>query len=111
MRPDSTSCSEQFGTLTWSEIRGQMSLWPATLQAIDEASRRLNLRETLQHSRILLTGAGTSFYAAAAIAAAWPRAAAVASTDLLVDTERLMNDEIDVLISVGRSGNSPESVA
>lgn len=111
MHPDSANCREQLGTLTWSEIRRQMDLWPITLQGISETSRRLNLNETLQHARIMLTGAGTSFYAAAAIAAAWPRASAVASTDLLVDAKRLLNDDIDVLISVARSGNSPESVS
>jgi tagatose-6-phosphate ketose/aldose isomerase len=65
---------------------------------------------TLDGARVLRAGAGTSAYAAAAIAASWPRAVAVASTDLLVDTGRMLGDA-EVVISLGRSGNSPESVA
>jgi tagatose-6-phosphate ketose/aldose isomerase len=64
----------------------------------------------LSQARVLLTGAGTSAYAATAIATHWPRAVAVPSTDLLIDTERYLAD-VDVVISIGRSGNSPESIA
>jgi tagatose-6-phosphate ketose/aldose isomerase len=70
----------------------------------------LQLPAKLQDARVLLTGAGTSAYAASAIALAWPRALAVPSTDLLVDPERYLPG-VDVAISLARSGNSPESAA
>jgi len=69
---------------------------------------RLQLFDKLAHKRVVLTGAGTSAYAADAIAAAWPRARAVPTTDLLVDSQRWLS-ETDVLISLARSGDSPES--
>ena len=59
---------------------------------------------------MLLTGAGTSAYAASSVALAWPRAHAVPTTDLLVDAERYL-PEVDVVLSLARSGNSPESAA
>jgi tagatose-6-phosphate ketose/aldose isomerase len=64
----------------------------------------------LQQVRVLLTGAGTSAYAASAIATAWPQAFAVPTTDLLIDTERCLLG-VDVVISLARSGDSPESAA
>ncbi|MGB7547510.1 MAG: hypothetical protein WBM14_07170 [Terracidiphilus sp.] len=70
----------------------------------------MRLPVKLQHARVLLTGAGTSAYVAGAIAAAWPRALAVPTTDLLVDTERYLL-EVDAVISLARSGDSPESTA
>ena len=39
---------------------------------------------------VLLTGAGSSAYAAASVAVAWPGALAVPTTDLLVDAERVL---------------------
>lgn len=60
--------------------------------------------------RVLLTGAGSSAYAASAVASAWPRATAVPTTDLLVDAERYLL-EVDAVISLARSGDSPESAA
>ena len=77
---------------------------------VQAAAEHLRLPVDIAHARVLLTGAGTSAYAASAIASAWPGAVAVPSTDLLLDTERYIR-EIDILISVARSGNSPESLA
>ncbi|HTZ90701.1 MAG TPA: SIS domain-containing protein [Alloacidobacterium sp.] len=95
---------------TFQEILQQPLLWPTTLDRVRAASEQLNLADRLKHARVLLTGAGTSAYAAASIAAAWPRTAAVPTTDLLVDPERYLV-EVDVVISLARSGNSPESAA
>jgi tagatose-6-phosphate ketose/aldose isomerase len=95
---------------TLPEILQQPTLWPVTLDLVGTASRRLNLAQKLESSRVLLTGAGTSAYAASAIAAAWPGAIAVPTTDLLVDTERYLRG-INTVISIARSGNSPESAA
>ena len=73
-------------------------------------NRPVKLQAKLKDARAVITGAGTSAYAAAVVAAAWPRSMAVPSTDLLLATERYMEDAT-VLVSLARSGNSPESMA
>jgi len=95
---------------TLPEILRQPVVWPVTLKTVRSASARMQLAVKLQHARVLLTGAGTSAYAATAVAAAWPRAHAVPTTDLLVDAERYLVD-VDTVISLARSGDSPESSA
>jgi tagatose-6-phosphate ketose/aldose isomerase len=95
---------------TLPEILRQPLLWPVTLERVRSASQQMQLTAKLQNARVLLTGAGTSAYAATAIATAWPRASAVPTTDLLVDAERYLVD-VDVVISLARSGDSPESTA
>jgi tagatose-6-phosphate ketose/aldose isomerase len=95
---------------TFREILRQPLLWRITLDRVRLASEQLNLRTKLHEARVLLTGAGTSAYAARVAASAWPRSIAVPTTDLLVDAERYLGD-IDVVISLARSGDSPESAA
>ncbi len=95
---------------TLPEILQQPHLWPVTLEIVHTASQRMRLDEKLKGVRVLLTGAGTSAYAATAVAAAWTQASAVPTTDLLVDAEHYLTG-IDVVISLARSGNSPESAA
>jgi tagatose-6-phosphate ketose/aldose isomerase len=95
---------------TLQEILRQPILWPTTVERVQSTWKRMQLPVKLQQARILLTGAGTSAYAASAIAAAWPQAFAVPTTDLLVDAERYLLG-VDVVISLARSGDSPESVA
>jgi tagatose-6-phosphate ketose/aldose isomerase len=95
---------------TLQEILRQPRLWPITVESVRSASERQQLGVKLQDARVLLTGAGTSAYAAAAVAAAWPQARAVPTTDLLVDAERYLLD-VDAVISLARSGDSPESTA
>jgi tagatose-6-phosphate ketose/aldose isomerase len=95
---------------TMPEILRQPLLWPVTLKDVRTASERMQLTAKLQNARVLLTGAGTSAYAATAVASAWPRACAVPTTDLLVDAERYLVD-VDTVISLARSGDSPESTA
>jgi len=95
---------------TRQEIYAQARLWPGTVRTVAGEIERLGLAGRLGGGRVVLTGAGTSAYAAEAIAAAWPRAVAHPTTDLLVDTERLLA-ETDLLISLARSGDSPESAA
>lgn len=97
-------------SFTRQEIFAQPYLWPGTVKTILGDAERLRLFDKLAQARIVLTGAGTSAYAAEAIAAAWPRATAIPTTDLLVDGQRLLS-EADVLISLARSGDSPESAA
>jgi tagatose-6-phosphate ketose/aldose isomerase len=114
MSPNSSKAAEAGfqakGENTFREIARQPELWPITNEGIRSALEKRNLGQKLQNRHVLITGAGTSAYASSAIAAAWPRAAAVPSTDLLVDAERYLNG-VDVLISVARSGQSPESAA
>lgn len=99
---------EQCDTL--SEILQQPELWLTTPANVRRALRADELDKLLESAHVLITGAGTSAYISSAIAATWPLAKAVPSTDLLVDAERYL-EGIDVVISVGRSGNSPESIA
>jgi tagatose-6-phosphate ketose/aldose isomerase len=95
---------------THQEILQQPILWPTTLERVRSASDRLKLPAKLQKARVLVTGAGTSAYAASSVASAWPRAQAVPTTDLLLDAERYLID-VDAVISLARSGDSPESPA
>lgn len=95
---------------TLQEILRQPLLWPVTLADVRSASERLKLPARLQDACVLLTGAGTSAYAASAVASAWPGARAIPTTDLLVDAERYLSG-VDVVISLARSGNSPESAS
>ncbi len=95
---------------TFEEISRQPILWPTTLSNVRSASERLQLPAKLKNARVLLTGAGTSAYAASAAASAWPRATAVPTTDLLIDAERYLLD-VDAVVSLARSGDSPESAA
>jgi tagatose-6-phosphate ketose/aldose isomerase len=97
-------------SFTLREILQQPSLWPTTIDRVDSASQKFNLKSRLAGARILLTGAGTSAYAASAAAAARPECLAVPTTDLLIDTERYLAG-VAVVISLARSGDSPESAA
>jgi tagatose-6-phosphate ketose/aldose isomerase len=111
--PESQSVAAAIGrpdepAYTWQEIFQQPLLWPTTVARVRAASGQLNL--DFEKARVLLTGAGSSAYAALAVASAWPRAVAIPTTDLLVDPQRYLVD-VDAVISLARSGNSPESAA
>lgn len=95
---------------TLPEILRQPLLWPTTLERVRSASERMQLPARLHKAGILVTGAGTSAYASSAVAAAWPNASAIPTTDLLLDTKRYLTG-VDAVISLARSGNSPESAA
>lgn len=95
---------------TLREILRQPLLWPVTVADVCSASQRLQLRVKFGRARVLVTGAGTSAYAASAVTAAWPRAQAIPTTDLLLDAERYLLD-VGSVVSLARSGDSPESAA
>lgn len=76
-------------------------MWLDTLDRVARSPLRMALPA-------LVTGAGTSFYAALAIESAWPGARAVATTDLLLDPPRLAA-AARMVVSIARSGDSPES--
>jgi len=98
------------GSATRQEIFQQPELWPTTLARVDAASVQLDFERRLAGKRILFTGAGTSAYAARAAATVGTNCLAVPTTDLLVDAERHLAG-VDVLVSLARSGGSPESAA
>jgi tagatose-6-phosphate ketose/aldose isomerase len=96
------------GDVTRNEILHQPDLWPDTVRRVRRARLDVNPDE-----RPVLTGAGSSAYAATAIAAAWPGARAIPTTDLLLDARTGGVPELPqngLLISIARSGDSPESV-
>jgi tagatose-6-phosphate ketose/aldose isomerase len=95
-----------------SEIAQQPALWPTTLERVLSA----DISWDLEHTPVIVTGAGTSAYAALAVADAWPGARAIPTTDLLLksgaEVKAAMPSFPDggLLISLARSGDSPESV-
>ena len=91
------------GSNTHAEIVQQQSLW-------EDSVRRVRAAGVRGVSAPILTGAGTSAYAALAIEGGWPGARAVPSTDLFLDFERYLQPG-GVVVSLARSGDSPESVA
>jgi len=94
------------GLLTKREIFQQPSCWLDTAERVRaRKAKGLDLR-----GRVYLTGAGSSAHAATAIAASWLGSAAIPSTDLLL-TGITESPEGDLLISLARSGDSPESAA
>ncbi len=93
------------GAITRAEILQQPLLWETTLERVRQFDRR-----EFEELPVVITGAGTSAHAAAAIASAWPGARAIATTSLLTDHEGYF-DASGILLSIARSGDSPESVA
>ena len=96
------------GEITRSEIFHQPDLWPDTVQRVRRTAPAVGPDE-----RPVLTGAGSSAYAATAIAAAWPGSHAIPTTDLLLDARGGGVPDLPhggLLISIARSGDSPESV-
>jgi tagatose-6-phosphate ketose/aldose isomerase len=91
------------GSITLGEIFQQPALWIDSFRRASERDWQ-NLRER----RGILCGAGTSAYAGLAIQAALPSSRMVATTDILTDPRPL--DHAEFLLSIARSGDSPESV-
>ena len=96
------------GSLIRAEIFQQPDLWPDTLGRVAEILDRCDLFPC--DSGAVITGAGSSAYAARAIEAAWPGARAVPSTDLLINAYPYFGPD-SILVSLARSGESPESAA
>ncbi len=99
-------------SLVAAEIAQQPVHWPTTLARVRSAS----LPEEIANRPVIVTGAGTSAYAAMAVADAWPGARAIATTDLLLQSAEEIQGALPsfadggLLISLARSGDSPESV-
>ena len=105
-----SSGNETLGAITLQEILQQPDLWPTSFAR----TKRVN---HFDPANAILTGAGTSAYAAEAIAGAWPGAKAIHSGDLLVSSRKEIEArnprfvERGTLVSLARSGDSPESAA
>ena len=100
------------GHITLQEIRQQPDIWGTTLERVLACPDLTKLRTCAA----IICGAGTSAYASSAVALAWPKARAIPTTDLLVLSKqeliRMFPDfaKSGVLVSLARSGDSPESV-
>src|ERR1700732_2465770 len=102
----------QRGTITLNEIRQQPELWPTTLSRVASS----NAHSIVQDRAAVICGAGTSAYAASAVAATWTNSLAIPTTDLLTFSKGELAHlapafaSNGVLVSLARSGESPESV-
>jgi len=111
----------QNGYWTAREICQQPRIWREAASHIEENRDRINawLSPLLKQSnlRIILTGAGTSAYVGEAIAPHLSQQTgrlieAISTTDIVSNASQyLIKDIPTLLVSYGRSGNSPESVA
>jgi tagatose-6-phosphate ketose/aldose isomerase len=91
------------GSITIREIFQQPALWRDSFRRASERDW-----QDLRQKRGILCGAGTSAYAGLAMQAALPMSRMVATTDILTDPRPL--DDAEFLLSIARSGDSPESV-
>lgn len=109
------------GADTATEIAQQPALWEALAQDLSRAHDRLQafLGDSLNdpNQRVLFTGAGSSGFIAEMVAdainARWPAEVRVVHTTSLLTHPALylQRDRPTLLVSFGRSGSSPESVA
>ncbi len=101
------------GSLLAEEIAQQSALWSDTVARV----RSFRAGEPLDAARVIFTGAGTSAYAGSAVTEAWPASQAIPTTDLLLQTTTQIGSrnpflhEGGCLVSLARSGDSPESAA
>ena len=106
---------------TAREINQQPECWRQTCETVKTLKASLDtfLKPALAQDqlRIILTGAGTSAFAGEALAP-WLHQLtghaieAISTTDIVSAPEQYLNDDRPILlVSFGRSGNSPESVA
>ncbi|ATE71131.1 SIS domain-containing protein [Lysobacter capsici] len=119
--PDSTAWQRLGGADTAAEIAQQPALWDELARDLTQARERVQafLGDCLDdpRQRVLFTGAGSSGFiadlVADAINAQWPaEVRALHTTNLLTHPALyLQRDRPTLLVSFGRSGSSPESVA
>jgi tagatose-6-phosphate ketose/aldose isomerase len=108
-----SSSSYPTKSLLASEIAQQPELWTTTLSRMAVPG----LLDGTANLPVIFTGAGTSAYAASAIAEAWPVSLAIPTTDLLLRSAAEIEAAIPslhlggLLVSLARSGDSPESAA
>jgi tagatose-6-phosphate ketose/aldose isomerase len=117
-----TAAEREAAGAQWTarEIAQQPQLWPEVARLI---ARDRSLADFLaprladRASRVVLTGAGTSAFIGECLAPAlarggWPRAEAIASTDIVASPGSYLSRHVPTLmVHFARSGNSPESLA
>lgn len=115
---DELRCASGYNTA--AEIQNQPKLWMETLQIIKENKSRITkyLDERLanEKTRIIFTGAGSSAYVGDTVApylarVLGRRVESIPTTDIVsCPDDYLEKDTPTILISIARSGDSPESV-
>ncbi len=121
MTVGTTGGREADSSATAAEIRQQPQLWKlvATEAELRRGSTDDFLRPLLsdQRARVILSGAGTSAFAGQVLAPALTgrlrrRVDAVASTDIVSSPREVLGEDVPtLLVSLARSGDSPESTA
>lgn len=119
--PDMPAWQRLGGAHTAEEIAQQPALWSALADVLEVARERVDafLGDALRQpgQRVIFTGAGSSGFIAEMVAdqinAQWPAdVRAIHTTTLLTHPALyLQRDRPTLLVSFGRSGSSPESVA
>ena len=97
---------------THREIIQQPALWQQVLDSFNHQSRS----KITEGRRIIITGAGSSSFVGLCTAPYWSRKAsfqieAISTTDLVAVPYLHFRDEPTLLVSIARSGDSPESMA
>ncbi len=99
---------------TAAEIASQPAVWQKTLKVVQSLLPALS-EFCVGVNRLILTGAGSSYYAAVSmmplLKRAFPSVEAIPSTEILMDPDSCFPHDAFVLVSIARSGNSPESNA
>ncbi|MGH8026556.1 MAG: SIS domain-containing protein [Pseudoxanthomonas sp.] len=119
--PDQSSRQRLGGSDTAKEIAQQPALWLELADALDQLAGRIDnfLGDWLRRpgNRVIFSGAGSSGFIAEMLAdqinAQWPaEVRAIHTTSLLTHPALyLQRESPTLLVSFGRSGSSPESVA
>jgi tagatose-6-phosphate ketose/aldose isomerase len=119
--PDMPAWQRLGGAHTAEEIAQQPTLWSALADVLEAARERIDafLGDALRQpgQRVIFTGAGSSGFIAEMVAdqinAQWPADVRVLHTTSLLTHPALylQRDRPTLLVSFGRSGSSPESVA
>ena len=121
MTAGTTDGREANNPATAAEIRQQPQLWKvvAAEAELRRSSTDAFLRPLLseQRARVILTGAGTSAFAGQVLAPALTgrlrrRVDAAATTDIVTSPREVLGEDVPtLLVSLARSGDSPESTA
>jgi glucosamine--fructose-6-phosphate aminotransferase (isomerizing) len=105
--------TEQSGKHTFEEIHSQPAAWPAALQAVKDHARAVNaLWQSGHYAQVLLTGCGSPYYIAQAVAANWremglPAIAAPAS-EIWLNPRSAYLKKPTLLVALSRSGSTTE---
>jgi glucosamine--fructose-6-phosphate aminotransferase (isomerizing) len=105
--------TEQSGKHTFEEIHSQPAAWPAALQAVKDNADAVNaLWQSGRYAQVLLTGCGSPYYIAQAVAANWrelglPAIAAPAS-EIWLNPRSTYLKKPTLLVALSRSGSTTE---